>query len=142
MYRHGGHKQRQVFLAKAEIKIAHAGFEIRADHIDTVFKLSQNRDELSYNNIIAELEAKAGNIKNALATARSIDDQREQSAAMAALQTVAIKQAKAGDTLNLPSGPAKITKVAGNQVTYQPDPKDAYEDKSPDQLASADTKLQ
>jgi transcriptional regulator len=38
-----------------------AGFEIRADHIDNVFKLSQNRDEKSYANIIEKLEEKGGN---------------------------------------------------------------------------------
>lgn len=37
------------------------GFEIKADHIDNVFKLSQNRDEQSYVNIIAELEKQGGN---------------------------------------------------------------------------------
>ncbi|MEQ9051018.1 MAG: FMN-binding negative transcriptional regulator [Marinoscillum sp.] len=37
------------------------GFEIRADKIDNVFKLSQNRDEKSYLNIIAELEKQGGN---------------------------------------------------------------------------------
>jgi transcriptional regulator len=38
-----------------------AGFEIRADHIDNVFKLSQNRDEKSYLNIITKLEEQGGN---------------------------------------------------------------------------------
>ncbi len=37
-----------------------AGFEIKADHIENVFKLSQNRDEVSYNNIINRLEAIGG----------------------------------------------------------------------------------
>jgi transcriptional regulator len=37
------------------------GFEIKADTIDNVFKLSQNRDEESYLNIISELEKQGGN---------------------------------------------------------------------------------
>lgn len=37
------------------------GFEIKADHIDNVFKLSQNRDEKSYVNILAKLEELGGN---------------------------------------------------------------------------------
>jgi transcriptional regulator len=36
------------------------GFEIKADKIDNVFKLSQNRDEKSYLNIISKLEAAGG----------------------------------------------------------------------------------
>ena len=32
------------------------GFEIEVEHIDNVFKLSQNRDEESYQNIVRELE--------------------------------------------------------------------------------------
>ena len=32
------------------------GFEIEVNHIDNVFKLSQNRDEESYQNIVRELE--------------------------------------------------------------------------------------
>lgn len=36
------------------------GFEIKADKIDNVFKLSQNRDEKSYRNIISKLEAQGG----------------------------------------------------------------------------------
>lgn len=36
------------------------GFEIRVETLDNVFKLSQNRDEKSYLNIIAELEKKGG----------------------------------------------------------------------------------
>lgn len=38
-----------------------AGFEIRADHLDNVFKLSQNRDEQSYLNIIDQLQQRGGN---------------------------------------------------------------------------------
>ena len=38
-----------------------AGFEIKADKIENVFKLSQNRDEKSYLNIISKLEEKGGN---------------------------------------------------------------------------------
>ncbi len=36
------------------------GFEIKADNIENVFKLSQNRDEKSYINIIAKLEEQGG----------------------------------------------------------------------------------
>lgn len=37
------------------------GFEIKADKIDNVFKLSQNKDEKSYLNIISKLEELGGN---------------------------------------------------------------------------------
>lgn len=37
------------------------GFEIKADNIENVFKLSQNRDEKSYLNIISKLEEQGGN---------------------------------------------------------------------------------
>ncbi len=37
------------------------GFEIKADKIENVFKLSQNRDEKSYLNIISKLEERGGN---------------------------------------------------------------------------------
>ena len=37
------------------------GIEIKAEKIDNVFKLSQNRDEKSYLNIISKLEAQGGN---------------------------------------------------------------------------------
>jgi transcriptional regulator len=37
------------------------GFEIRVDKINNVFKLSQNRDEKSYLNIISKLEEQGGN---------------------------------------------------------------------------------
>ncbi len=37
------------------------GFEIKADKIENVFKLSQNRDEKSYDNIISKLEELGGN---------------------------------------------------------------------------------
>lgn len=46
------------FLSKMMPAIA--GFEIRAEKLDNVFKLSQNRDEASYRNIIAQLEARGG----------------------------------------------------------------------------------
>lgn len=36
------------------------GFEIKAENIENVFKLSQNRDEKSYLNIISKLEEKGG----------------------------------------------------------------------------------
>ena len=37
-----------------------AGFELKAEKLDNVFKLSQNRDEKSYLNIISKLEAQGG----------------------------------------------------------------------------------
>ncbi|MDX2248065.1 MAG: FMN-binding negative transcriptional regulator [Bacteroidia bacterium] len=37
------------------------GFEIKAEKMDNVFKLSQNRDEKSYLNIISKLEEQGGN---------------------------------------------------------------------------------
>jgi transcriptional regulator len=37
------------------------GFEMKAEGMDHVFKLSQNRDEKSYLNIISELEEQGGN---------------------------------------------------------------------------------
>jgi transcriptional regulator len=37
-----------------------AGFEIRAESVENVFKLSQNRDKESYKNIIAHLEKQGG----------------------------------------------------------------------------------
>jgi len=37
------------------------GFEIKADKIENVFKLSQNRDEKSYMNIISRLDEQGGN---------------------------------------------------------------------------------
>jgi transcriptional regulator len=37
------------------------GFEIRADKIENVFKLSQNKDEESYQNIISKLKEQGGN---------------------------------------------------------------------------------
>ena len=37
------------------------GFEIKVDKIENVFKLSQNRDEKSYLNIISKLEEQGGN---------------------------------------------------------------------------------
>jgi len=37
------------------------GFEIKAEKIENVFKLSQNRDEKSYHNIISKLEEQGGN---------------------------------------------------------------------------------
>ena len=37
-----------------------AGFEIKIDDMENVFKLSQNRDEQSYRNIISELEKQDG----------------------------------------------------------------------------------
>lgn len=46
------------FLSKMMPAIV--GFEIRADKIENVFKLSQNRDEKSYLNIISKLEQEGG----------------------------------------------------------------------------------
>jgi transcriptional regulator len=46
------------FLSKMMPAIA--GFEIKAESIDNVFKLSQNRDEKSYLNIISKLEERGG----------------------------------------------------------------------------------
>jgi transcriptional regulator len=37
-----------------------AGFEVKVEKLDNVFKLSQNRDEESYRNIIAQLEIRGG----------------------------------------------------------------------------------
>jgi transcriptional regulator len=36
------------------------GFEIKADKLENVFKLSQNRDEKSYDNIISKLKENGG----------------------------------------------------------------------------------
>lgn len=49
----------QDFLSKMMPAIV--GFEIKAEKLDNVFKLSQNRDEKSYLNIIAKLEEQGGN---------------------------------------------------------------------------------
>ena len=46
------------FLSKMMPAIV--GFEIKADNIDNVFKLSQNRDEKSYMSIISKLEDQGG----------------------------------------------------------------------------------
>ena len=46
------------FLSKMMPAIV--GFEIKADNIENVFKLSQNRDEKSYLNIISKLEEQGG----------------------------------------------------------------------------------
>lgn len=46
------------FLSKMMPAIA--GFEIKADKIENVFKLSQNRDQESYQNIITKLEEQGG----------------------------------------------------------------------------------
>lgn len=47
------------FLSKMMPAIV--GFEVKADKIENVFKLSQNRDEKSYLTIISKLEAQGGN---------------------------------------------------------------------------------
>jgi transcriptional regulator len=36
------------------------GFEMKVNHLENVFKLSQNRDEISFMNIINELEKQGG----------------------------------------------------------------------------------
>lgn len=46
------------FLSKMMPAIA--GFEIKAEKLENVFKLSQNRDEKSYNNIISKLQEIGG----------------------------------------------------------------------------------
>ncbi|HLU94123.1 MAG TPA: FMN-binding negative transcriptional regulator [Membranihabitans sp.] len=48
----------QTYLSKMMPAIA--GFEIKAEKIDNVFKLSQNRDKKSYLNIISKLEEQGG----------------------------------------------------------------------------------
>lgn len=40
------------------------GFELRAESVDNVFKLSQNRDEQSYRNIMEQLEQGGGQAEN------------------------------------------------------------------------------
>jgi transcriptional regulator len=47
------------FLSKMMPAIV--GFEIKAERLENVFKLSQNRDEKSYLNIISKLEEQGGN---------------------------------------------------------------------------------
>ena len=47
------------FLSKMMPAIV--GFEIKADKLENVFKLSQNRDEISYDNIISKLESQGSN---------------------------------------------------------------------------------
>jgi transcriptional regulator len=51
------------------------GFEIKAERMDNVFKLSQNRDEQSYMNIIAKLEALGG---DSAAVAAEMKKRKEQ----------------------------------------------------------------
>jgi transcriptional regulator len=46
------------FLSKMMPAIA--GFEIKVEKLENVFKLSQNRDEKSYNNIISKLQEIGG----------------------------------------------------------------------------------
>jgi transcriptional regulator len=46
------------FLSKMMPAIA--GFEIKVEKLENVFKLSQNRDEKSYNNIISKLQERGG----------------------------------------------------------------------------------
>jgi transcriptional regulator len=52
-----------------------AGFEIRADRIENVFKLSQNRDEKSYLNIISKLEELGG---DSASIAREMRNRKEE----------------------------------------------------------------
>lgn len=49
----------ETFLSKMMPAIV--GFEMKADKLENVFKLSQNRDEKSYLNIISKLEKQGGN---------------------------------------------------------------------------------
>lgn len=51
-----------------------AGFEIKADRIENVFKLSQNRDKVSYLNIISRLEAIGGDSARIAAEMRKRED--------------------------------------------------------------------
>ncbi len=53
-----------------------AGFEIRAERIDHVFKLSQNRDKASYLNIISQLEEQGGD------SARIAEEMKKRQAAL------------------------------------------------------------
>lgn len=62
-----------VFLAKMLPAIV--GFEMKVDKLENVFKLSQNRDEQSYRNIIAQLEKQGG---NAAAIAQEMKNRMEQ----------------------------------------------------------------
>lgn len=48
-------------LYRSKMMPAIVGFEIKAEKLDNVFKLSQNRDEKSYINIISKLEEQGGN---------------------------------------------------------------------------------
>lgn len=52
-----------------------AGFEIKADQLENVFKLSQNRDQLSYDNIISRLEAIGGDSARVAGEMRKRRDQ-------------------------------------------------------------------
>jgi transcriptional regulator len=52
-----------------------AGFEIKADQLENVFKLSQNRDEVSYDNIINRLEAIGGDSSRIAAEMKKRKDQ-------------------------------------------------------------------
>lgn len=61
------------FLSKMMPAIV--GFEIKANKIDNVFKLSQNRDEQSYRNIIGKLEEEGG--KSALIAGEMRKRQKE-----------------------------------------------------------------
>jgi transcriptional regulator len=62
-----GNKQSLTFLDNLpeqyvnKMMPAIVGFEIRAEKMENVFKLSQNRDEKSYLNIISKLEEQGGN---------------------------------------------------------------------------------
>jgi transcriptional regulator len=62
-----GNKESQTFYDNlpgsflSKMMPAITGFEIKADKIENVFKLSQNRDEKSYLNIISKLQELGGN---------------------------------------------------------------------------------
>ena len=51
------------------------GFEVKAEKLENVFKLSQNRDEKSYLNIISKLEAQGG---NSLRISREMKKRKEE----------------------------------------------------------------
>lgn len=52
-----------------------AGFEINADQLENVFKLSQNRDQVSYDNIICQLESIGGDSARVAGEMRKRRDQ-------------------------------------------------------------------
>ena len=67
LYFEGGNDQSPTYYDNLPDDFIHrmmpaiVGFEMKADHIDHVFKLSQNRDEESYHSIISQLQSQGGN---------------------------------------------------------------------------------